>query len=59
MHIAEELNDAMGKLRNSIQDQATVRQESRYINENEDKQQAYNHAVTDAESVINEHNPTK
>ena len=58
MHIAEELNDAMGKLRNSIQDQATVRQESRYINENEDKQQAYNHAVTDAESVINEHNPT-
>ena len=58
MHIAQELNDAMGKLRNSIQDQATVRQESRYINENEDKQQAYNHAVTDAESVINEHNPT-
>lgn len=57
-HTAQELNDAMGQLRNSIQDQATIRQESRYINENEDKQQAYNHAVTDAENVINEHNPT-
>ena len=43
----------MGGLRNSIQDQGSVRQDSKYVNENYDKQQAYN-SVRDAESVINE-----
>ncbi|WP_422124956.1 DUF1542 domain-containing protein [Staphylococcus caprae] len=56
--VAQELNNAMGGLRNSIQDQESVRQDSKYVNENYDKQQAYNSAVHDAETVINEQNPT-
>ncbi|OHO70132.1 hypothetical protein HMPREF2580_06500 [Staphylococcus sp. HMSC036D05] len=56
--VAQELNNAMGGLRNSIQDQGSVRQDSKYVNENYDKQQAYNSAVRDAESVINEQTAT-
>ena len=31
--VAQELNNAMGGLRNSIQDQGSVRQDSKYVNE--------------------------
>ena len=34
---AQALNDAMKHLRNSIQNQSTVRQESKYINASDDK----------------------
>lgn len=56
--IAHELNDAMGNLRNSIQDQVILRQENKYINASYDKQRSYNNAVRDAENIINEHKPT-
>lgn len=55
---AQELNSAMGDLRNSIQDQDTVRQNSNYINENNDKKDAYDNAVRNAEDVINEQHAT-
>lgn len=55
---AQALNDAMKHLRNSIQNQSTVRQESKYINASDDKKEQYNHAVREVENIINEQHPT-
>ena len=55
---AQALNDAMKHLRNSIQNQASVRQESKYINASDDKKEQYNQAVREVENIINEQHPT-
>ena len=55
---AQALNDAMKHLRNSIQNQSTVRQESKYINASDDKKEQYNHAIREVENIINEQHPT-
>ncbi|MDQ6223143.1 matrix-binding protein, partial [Staphylococcus epidermidis] len=55
---AQALNDAMKHLRNSIQNQSSVRQESKYINASDAKKEQYNHAVREVENVINEQHPT-
>ena len=55
---AQALNDAMKHLRNSIQNQSSVRQESKYINASDDKKEQYNHAVREVENIINEQHPT-
>ncbi|MDU3083167.1 MAG: matrix-binding protein, partial [Staphylococcus epidermidis] len=55
---AQALNDAMKHLRNSIQNQSSVRQESKYINASDAKKEQYNHAVREVENIINEQHPT-
>lgn len=55
---AQALNDAMKHLRNSIQNQSSVRQESKYINASDDKKEQYNQAVREVENIINEQHPT-
>lgn len=55
---APALNDAMKHLRNSIQNQSSVRQENKYINASDDKKEQYNHAVREVENIINEQHPT-
>ncbi|EGG67920.1 putative extracellular matrix-binding protein ebh [Staphylococcus epidermidis VCU144] len=55
---AQALNDAMKHLRNSIQNQSSVRQENKYINASDDKKEQYNHAVREVENIINEQHPT-
>ncbi|OMG44625.1 hypothetical protein BK140_36620, partial [Paenibacillus macerans] len=49
---------AMKHLRNSIQNQSSVRQESKYINASDAKKEQYNHAVREVENIINEQHPT-
>ena len=50
---ADTLNQAMDTLRQSIADQTTVKGNEDYHDASPDQQQAYNTAVTDAESIIN------
>ena len=50
---ADTLNQAMDTLRQSIADQTTVKDNEDYHDASPDQQQAYNTAVTDAESIIN------
>ena len=48
----------MKHLRNSIQNQSSVRQESKYILMQVMLKEQYNHAVREVENIINEQHPT-
>nr|WP_237268978.1 DUF1542 domain-containing protein [Staphylococcus aureus] len=55
---ANTLNQAMHGLRQSIQDNAATKANSKYINENQPEQQNYDQAVQAANNIINEQTAT-
>ncbi|MEJ7190453.1 FIVAR domain-containing protein, partial [Staphylococcus warneri] len=56
---AKALNEAMKKLREKVAEKTTIKQSSDYINDSSQHQNAYNQALQDAESIINQNsNPT-
>ncbi|WP_222120360.1 hypothetical protein, partial [Staphylococcus epidermidis] len=55
---AQPLNHPINHLTNTIQNQSSLRQHTKYINPTHPKKHQYNHPLTQLQNIINQQHPT-